>query len=201
MINLYTKNINGIWFGVAYSGEKVFATAFSFNEENANRSLLNSVPFNVPFQFIESSEFAEQVLNLIKKVYDGKGITGHVSLATEHLSSYTKKIIQTVSLIPLGYATSYGSVANAAGGSPRAVGRVMAMNPFAPIVPCHRVVSSDFTLGGYGGGYGSGLAVKLAFLKRERQGYTTKREIPVDGKKLQVFPVEFVLREAEKRKE
>jgi len=72
----------------------------------------------------------------------------------------------------------------------------MAMNPFAPIVPCHRVVSSDFTLGGYGGG----LKAKLAFLNREKRGYTVEREIPVGDKKLRVFPVEFVLKNLEKSK-
>jgi len=39
----------------------------------------------------------------------------------------------------------------------------MANNCFAPLVPCHRVVKSDFTLGGYGGG----LKVKIALLKKE----------------------------------
>lgn len=89
---------------------------------------------------------------------------------------------------------SYGSVARSACGSPRAVGRVMALNPFAPIVPCHRVVNSDFTLGRYSGG----LDVKLGILNREKRGYATKREISVGGKNLQVFPVEFVLRKLKK---
>jgi len=66
----------------------------------------------------------------------------------------------------------------------------MASNPFAPIVPCHRVVSSDFTLGGYGGG----LTVKRAFLIREKRGHTSPQEIPFGDRKLQVFPVEIVLR-------
>jgi hypothetical protein len=66
----------------------------------------------------------------------------------------------------------------------------MAANPFAPIVPCHRVVKSDFTLGGYG----SGLKVKLALLGRERRGFSASREIEVDGRRLQVFPVENVLK-------
>ena len=191
MISLYTKNIEGVWFGVAYDRETVFATTFAFSEKMALQGLLESIPFNVPFQHLEkASIFAEHVLGLLRNIYDGKSVTSNFSLATEHLSNYTRKVIEAVSLIPLGYVASYGSVAKAAGGSPRAVGRIMALNPFAPIVPCHQVVSSDFTLGGYGGG----LKVKLDFLNREKRGYTAKREIPVNGKKLQVFPVEFVLR-------
>ena len=196
MISLCAKNIEDIWFGVAYDREKVFATTFAFSEKMALQGLLESIPFNAPFQHSkETSTFAGHVLNILKSIHDGKAVTPSFSLATEHLSNYARKVIEIVSLIPLGYVASYGSVARAAGGSPRAVGRVMALNPFAPIVPCHRVVSSDFTLGGYGGG----LKVKLDFLKREKRGYTAKREIPVDDdRKLQVFPAEFVLRKVEK---
>lgn len=195
MISLYTRNIEEVWFGVAYDKEEVFATTFAFSEKRTLQGLLESVPFNIPFQHLEKpSVFAEHALGLLRNIYDGKDVSHSFSLATEHLSDYARKVIEIVSLIPLGYVASYGSVARVAGGSPRAVGRVMALNPFAPIVPCHRVVSSDFTLGGYGGG----LKVKLDFLKREKRGYTAKREIPVNGKKLQVFPAEFVLRKVGK---
>jgi len=197
MINLYTKNIEGVWFGVAYDDEEVFTTTFAFSEKRALQSLLESIPFNVPFQQLDmASAFAERVIALLKDVYDGKDVSDNVSLATERLSNYTRKVIKVTSLIPVGYVASYSSVAKAAGGSPRAVGRVMASHPFAPIVPCHRVVSSDFTLGGYGGG----LDVKLGILIREKRGYANKREIPVDGKRLEVFPVEFVLRRLKKNK-
>lgn len=133
---------------------------------------------------------------LLKDIYDGKEVSNNFSLAAEHLSSYFQRVVKIVSLIPLGYASSYGAVAKVAGGSPRAVGRVMALNPFAPIVPCHRVVGSDFSLRGYGGG----LDMKFAFLKRESRGYASSKEISVNGKKLTVFPVELALSKAEKGK-
>jgi len=197
MLSLYIKDVDGVWFGIAYDGEKVFATTFAFSKKRALHGLLGSIPFNVPFQQLEAaSAFAERAIALLKDVYDGKDVSDDVSLATEHLSNYTRKVIDVASLIPVGYVASYGSVAKAAGGSPRAVGRVMASNPFAPVVPCHRVVSSDFTLGGYGGG----LDMKFEILKRERRGYTSKREISVNGEKLELFPVEFVLKRLEKDK-
>jgi O-6-methylguanine DNA methyltransferase len=125
----------------------------------------------------------------VKGVYDGNGISQSFTLATEHLPDYTRRVLEVTSLVPVGYVTSYGSIAKAAGGSPRAVGNVMASNPFAPIVPCHRVVSANFALGGYGGG----LDVKLDFLVREKRGYTCSKDISVGDKKLQVFPVEYVV--------
>jgi O-6-methylguanine DNA methyltransferase len=191
MIDVYTKNIAGVWFGVACAGQRVFSTSFAYTQQEAARKLLSSIPFNVPFQVHpEPSAFAETVLASMKNVYDGSGVSERFSLATEHLSAYTQNVLEAASLIPVGYVASYGSIAKAAGGSPRAVGRVMASNPFAPIVPCHRVVSSGFTLGGYGGG----LDLKRELLVREKRGHISPLEIPLGDKKLQVFPVEFVLR-------
>jgi O-6-methylguanine DNA methyltransferase len=195
MIGVYTKNIGSVWFGVACDEQRVFGTSFAVSEQEALRCLLSGIPFNVPFQVLpEPSVFAEDVLVSVKNLYYGKDATHGFPLATEHLPAYTRRVLEAASLIPVGYVASYGAIAKAAGGSPRAVGNVMARNPFAPLVPCHRVVSSDFTLGGYGGG----LDVKLEFLTREKRGYASPRQIPVDGKKLQVFPIEFVLRKLER---
>ena len=191
MIGVYVKNLDGVWFGAACAEQRVFGTSFTTSEREALRSLLDGIPFNVPFQvFSEPSAFAEETLVSVKGVYDGKNVSKNYSLAAEHLPAYTRRVLEVASLIPVGYVTSYGSIAKAAGGGPRAVGNVMARNPFAPVVPCHRVVSADFTLGGYGGG----LDVKLEILKREKQGYGSPQEIPVGSRKLQVFPVEFVLK-------
>jgi O-6-methylguanine DNA methyltransferase len=196
MIGVYTKNAGRVWFGVACNEQRVFGTSFARSEQEALRSLLSGIPFNVPFQVFQApSAFAEGVLASVKNVYDGKDASHGFSLAAEHLPAYTRRVLEAVSLVPVGYVASYGAIAKAAGGSPRAVGNVMAKNPFAPLVPCHRVVSSDFTLGGYGGG----LNVKLGLLRREKRGYTSPRQIPVDGKKLQVFPVEFVLKKSKRK--
>jgi len=193
MIDAYAKNIGGVWFGVTYDKKRVFGTSFAVSEKEALRCLLSGMPFNVPFQITsEPSAFAEDVLASVKNVYDGKDNTHSFSFAMEHLPAYTRRVLEVTALIPVGYVASYGAIAKAAGGGPRAVGNVMARNSFAPLVPCHRVVSSDLTLGGYGGG----LAVKLDFLIREKRGYTIPRQIPVGDKKLQVFPVEFMLKKA-----
>jgi len=105
-----------------------------------------------------------------------------------HLPSYSKKVLGFLSRIPVGYVTTYNALAKAAGGGPRAVGRVMATNPFAPLIPCHRVVRSDFGIGGYGGG----VEVKRAILQREDRGYREPTKIRVNGSVLSLFPVNFV---------
>jgi O-6-methylguanine DNA methyltransferase len=197
MIGLYVENVEGVWFGIACDREKIFATTFTFSEERTLQSLLKSLPFNVAFQHLEKmSVFAKRVIGLMKNIYDGKGDSDRFSLVTKYLSDYASRVIEVVSLVPVGYVASYGSVARAAGGGARAVGRVMASNPFPLVVPCHRVVCSDFTLGGYGGGY-EDVPVKLGILRRESRGYASEREISVGDGRFLVFPVERVLKRVE----
>ncbi len=196
LIDINVKSIDGVWFGVACENQQVLATSFASEEQKVLVDLLACIPFNVGFQVSSViSAFGQNVLSLLKLIYDGKDSGQKVALAMERLPAYTRKVLIAVSQIPVGYVSTYGLVAKAAGGGARAVGNVMAANPFAPIVPCHRVVAANFALGGYGGG----LDVKHAFLVRENRGYTERREIAVKGGKLQVFPVEQVLKRVEKK--
>ena len=197
-IGLYTKNVDGVWYGVACDDKEVFGTTFANDEKRAVESLLTSVPIGMEFQVSSTpTVFAERTLDSVKSVYEGKGELGSVPLATELLSPFMKNVLEVTRLIPVGYVTSYGALSDAAGGSPRAVGGAMATNPFAPIVPCHRVVRSDLTLGGYGGG----LDLKAEILTREKRGNTLPKEVPIGTKQLRIFPVEFSLEKLQKAKE
>ena len=71
--------------------------------------------------------------------------------------------------IPAGEVRTYGWIAEKIGkpGAARAVGRALGANPFAPRIPCHRVVRSDGSLGGYSGD--GGLATKKRMLEEERR--------------------------------
>ena len=196
-MSIYAKNFDGVWFGVACEDKRVFATSFAFDEKSVLRSLRDSFPSNVVLERQSRMlGFAEMVLGILKDIYDGKYVAHSVPLNFDRLSSYTRRVIEAVCMIPVGYVSSYGLVAKAVGGAPRAVGHVMATNPYAPLCPCHRVVGSDFGLCGYGGG----LSVKLAFLRRERRGFSSERDITVGKGKLHVFPVERVLEKAQRGK-
>ncbi len=61
-------------------------------------------------------------------------------------------VYRLVRTIPKGKVSTYGAVAERAGrGTARSVGTALARNPFAPEVPCHRVVRADGSLGGFNG--------------------------------------------------
>jgi O-6-methylguanine DNA methyltransferase len=194
MIQVYTQNINGTWFTLACAEQQIYGTSFAENEQKALNSLLNNLPFNMPFQvFLSPSTYAKDTFALLEAVFEGKDANLNLNLATDKLPAYTKRVIEATMQIPVGYVASYGSVAKAVGGGPRAVGNVMAGNGFAPLVPCHRVVKSDFTLGGYGGG----LKVKYQLLSKEKRGYSSGLKIRLDEGDLQVYPVEYSLRAIE----
>ena len=196
MINVYIEKTNQTWFGVALKGESVIATNFASTKEKLLDGLRQNVPSPSFSEVPRKSELAEKVIEALESVYDGKEPSHNFMFAKDQLPKYTWRILEAVCKVPVGYVTSYGEVSKAMGGSPRAVGQIMARNPFAPLCPCHRVVRSDFTLGGYGGG----LDVKLAFLKREKRGYNSENEIALNGRKLKVFPVERAIKKAEENK-
>lgn len=81
------------------------------------------------------------------------------------LTRFEKDVLKVVARIPKGKTRTYGWVAAAVGrprGS-RAVGNALNKNPYAPIVPCHRVIRSDGSLGGYA----KGGAAKIKLLNSE----------------------------------
>ncbi|KAJ7062868.1 methylated-DNA--cysteine S-met [Mycena amicta] len=80
--------------------------------------------------------------------------------------------------IPAGKVVTYKDVCDAVGGSPRSVGGALRTNPFAPFVPCHRVIASNLFIGGFLGEWGrqhkTGTQCdrKLALLAQEGVSFT-----------------------------
>jgi len=186
MINLYIQEINELWCGVALEDDKIFATSFALSKKDAFTCLLKELPYNTIFQVaLKKNALAEAISGAIKATFYGEDASFSFQFALTRLSNYAQKVLRLTSLIPTGYVTTYGALAKAAGGSPRSVGRVMATNPFAPLIPCHRVVAADMTLGGYGGG----LKMKWDILQRENRKYGKIIEAEINGKTLRLFPI------------
>ncbi len=87
-------------------------------------------------------------------------------LISDRLSDFERKVYRAVLDIPRGKTRSYKWIAVKIGfgaGAARAVGNALNRNPYPGIVPCHRVVKSDDSIGGY---Y-KGISVKRKMLLRE----------------------------------
>ncbi len=81
------------------------------------------------------------------------------------LTGFQKKVLLETIKIPKGKVVSYLSIAKRIGFplAARAVGSALGKNPYAPDVPCHRVIASNGAIGGYAGG----VEKKIKLLKRE----------------------------------
>jgi methylated-DNA-[protein]-cysteine S-methyltransferase len=88
----------------------------------------------------------------------------------KEITDFQRKVYDLMSKIPRGKVTTYGELAKALGGSgfSRAVGNAARDNPFAPTVPCHRVVRSSGEIGGFNGETrGKNVEKKIKMLKEE----------------------------------
>ncbi|KAK2053585.1 DNA binding methylated-DNA--cysteine S-methyltransferase [Colletotrichum caudatum] len=93
-------------------------------------------------------------------------------IARSNRTQYEKRVWTALCQIPKGQVTTYGILAAHLKSSPRAVGNALRRNPFAPQVPCHRVVATGGALGGFKGkwpkdGEGITLDEKRMILKKE----------------------------------
>ncbi len=79
------------------------------------------------------------------------------------VSAFAKKVYDATSMIPKGRVSTYGAIARAIEreSASRAVGGILRRNPWQIRVPCHRVVRSDGSVGGYGGAEGGPRKIKL----------------------------------------
>ncbi len=82
-------------------------------------------------------------------------------------SPFAQAVWKACAEIPKGQVRTYSWIARRVGkpGAARAVGQALAKNPFAPLIPCHRVVGADGSLTGFSGP--GGVRAKLRMLKRE----------------------------------
>ncbi len=91
-----------------------------------------------------------------------------VLLRMKDYTPFRQAVWRACMLIPEGETRSYKWIAEQIGrpGAARAAGTALGENPFAPVVPCHRVIRSDGTLGGFSAPGGPG--AKRRLLKKEK---------------------------------
>lgn len=172
MYRIYVDEVGGVWFAVALGDdERIAASGFSCKgRRDVISSILESLPVDSSFSEAKPDGKALDILRSMHLIYEGKPVKQEFKFDMDRLPSFTKRALLMTYRIPRGYVSTYGGIAEALGdkAAARAVGNAEASNPFAPLVPCHRVVDSDLGLGGYGGG----LDVKRAILEREGVVFT-----------------------------
>ncbi len=91
----------------------------------------------------------------------------HAVLDMQRVPPFHSKVYEAARSVPPGTTLSYGEVAKqlGSGGSARAVGQALGRNPFAIVVPCHRVLAADGRIGGFSAN--GGIATRLRMLSIE----------------------------------
>lgn len=92
------------------------------------------------------------ILDELRAYFAGQSRTFSTSLDLRGRGAFDAAVWTAARQIPYGETVSYGELGSMAGypGVGRAVGNAMARCPFAPVVPCHRVISADGSIGGWG---------------------------------------------------
>ena len=119
-----------------------------------------------PESKISSCSEIDHAASAIKAYLEGEDIKFNLNLVDlSPFSEFQQSVLRAQHAIPRGKVSTYGLIAARVGasGGARAVGNVMAGNPFPLIVPCHRTILSNHRLGGFQ----SGSEMKRALLENE----------------------------------
>jgi methylated-DNA-[protein]-cysteine S-methyltransferase len=111
----------------------------------------------------------ERAINCIVALLQGEASDlSAIVLDMDGVPPFHRRVYDATRTIPPGATLSYGHLAERLGarGAARAVGQALARNPFAIIVPCHRVLAASGKLGGFSAN--GGVTAKLRLLSIER---------------------------------
>ncbi len=142
------------WAGLAYADTGiVLIRRYENTPADALQSLRERLGDFVAQERPRDDVGGEAVRKLVA-YHEGERVTFDEPLDLSLVSAFTREVLRATLRIPYGDVRPYAWVAREIGRPKayRAVGGALHVNPVAPIVPCHRVIASDNSLGGYGGG-------------------------------------------------
>lgn len=151
---IMSAKIGAVWVTLAYRDGLLLANSIpSDDRETSRRMVMDALKCrSVAPSEVRDAEGKEVVAMARMVVNSPSGAGSGLRLSFEGMTDFQRRVLQWVGKIPAGKVASYKDVAVAAG-SPRAyraVGSIMANNPFPYVIPCHRVIKSDLSIGGYG---------------------------------------------------
>jgi methylated-DNA-[protein]-cysteine S-methyltransferase len=159
LLSTVQKTPVGNIYLIADSGILIAAGFKSLN------SLQNRISPNDKLRKIEPLEKIPKISKLIDNYFEGRLDALNLIQVRQPGAQFSQKVWKVMRAIPVGMTISYAQLAKKAG-SPaafRAAGTACGNNLIAPIIPCHRIIKSDGTLGNYG----YGVAIKEKLLRLE----------------------------------
>jgi methylated-DNA-[protein]-cysteine S-methyltransferase len=106
------------------------------------------------FRPVPDAQGLANVARQLREYFGGMRDQFEVPLDFSGVSPFTQSVLTATSRVPFGQLSTYRDIAQQVGrpAATRAVGNALGRNPIPVIVPCHRIVRSDHSLGGYTGG-------------------------------------------------
>lgn len=117
------------------------------------------------FDLIHDQAAIQPVVEQLSEYFQGRRNTFDVPVDVSHLTPFARDVLQATAAVPSGGIATYSEIAKLIGnpGASRAVGNALGRNPIPIILPCHRVVPADHSIGKYTGGVD--IKVKLLSLE------------------------------------
>lgn len=165
--------VGALWVAIGPKG----VSTIHFGREPSDRELRRLVRLYGP-GIVPDPRRTTGLARELDQYFAGRRRSFEVAVDLRGLTPFQERVLRSTSRIAYGDLATYKTIARTAGNehASRATGAAVGSNPIPIVVPCHRVIASDGTLGGYGGG----LDVKRRLLALERAdvpvgGWPTKR--------------------------
>ncbi len=131
-----------------------------------------------PDEAMPSRQVLDRVIRQLDEYFGGQRSAFDVPVDLSGIPNFTRDVLDATASIPFGKLDTYRGIATRIGrpAATRAVGNALNRNPVALIIPCHRIIRSDGSVGGYGGG----LDIKYKLLDLEGVHLNGKsRQVPL----------------------
>ena len=134
------------------------------------------------------SEVARARDFIVAYLHGEPGDLSSVLLDMDRVPPFHRRVYEAARSIPRGTTMTYGALAARAGaaGSARAVGQALARNPFAIVVPCHRVVAAGGRIGGFsanGGVLRNPGSSRLKAMNNARRGFSMALRVAAQSRR------------------
>ncbi|MDB5858135.1 MAG: methylated-DNA--protein-cysteine methyltransferase [Ramlibacter sp.] len=129
--------------------------------------------FGEPVPEAVPPEFVQAAITRVRQLLEGaRDDLADLPLDLAGVPEFHRRVYEVARAIAPGEVLTYGEVAKRLGdpGASRAVGQALGANPFAPVVPCHRVLAAGGRSGGFSAEGGAATKLKMLEIERARLG-------------------------------
>jgi methylated-DNA-[protein]-cysteine S-methyltransferase len=149
--------------GIAWTEDGVIR-GVQLPEPGDDRTLARLRRWTGPVEEAQPPAVVQEVIARVQRTLEGNGdALLDIELDDEGVPPFNRRVYDLARAIPVGSVRTYGELAKELGepGAARAVGQALGHNPFAPIVPCHRILAAQGGSGGFSASGGTRTKLRL----------------------------------------